>query len=76
MSVDLPPFRRGPCPKCGDTRRSMRWCQRAANPLSYHHMTCPPSPVEHMHNTCFTCNYDEVMRPLDADAQPPTKESE
>jgi len=65
--LPLPAFRKGPCPKCGDARRSLRWCFKQADALSFHRMSCPEQPVEHMHNVCFGCQYDEVMLPLDAE---------
>lgn len=63
--MSLPAFRKGECPKCGEPRRLMRWCDDTHSPSLSHRRACPPPTaegerVEHIHHRCGGCGYDDV----------------
>jgi NMD protein affecting ribosome stability and mRNA decay len=59
----LPPFKRGPCPKCGAEAMRLRWCD-ASSARRVRGELCPDADWDHMHLTCPICAYCAVCAPL------------
>jgi hypothetical protein len=59
----LPPFSRGPCPKCGAEAMRVRWCDGSVG-RSFRSELCPELDRDHMHLTCATCTYTTACSPL------------